>query len=618
MSRLTYREGDYCFLKEEYMVTTAISKLTRYEDAEEQGLFLRLPVAIGQTVYTNYSMQGWYCRSNNRPYEAEVVYIGLNNCEESGGGYINISFKGKASKYLAGFDEINKSSDVTAESSASGANVSSTGSSSALDGQAAGSAMGKFQELLNFLTVKFTPVYESSCAKLSEPIASLKKTFGDVFGDIQTLSQPLLAYLSGDFLNGIISWVDASSTILAGLLDSFNMVFSDIWNIALYPILEKLVTEWLPSYSEFSTKVAETTSQLYLEMKNLFDTIWNDAGAPLLESLTSMFIDFMAILNQFWTEWGEPIFTNLQTAFSTTGDILSTLWEDTLKPVFDDWMVLFDELWTEHMEPLVQNFMDFVGELVNGGLEIYNSFIAPIVECLVEVLGPVFKSVFGVIGEVVSTCFGGIFDFLNGIITALKGVVQFITGIFTGDWDKAWTGIKNIFKGVFDSLVGIIKIPLNLIIGAINGLLKGIVKGVNTATKAINTLSFKVPDWVPVIGGQTFGFKIPELTAPQIPKLWQGGYVKKNTPQLAMIGDNRHQGEVVAPEDKLTEMAMSAVRAASGNDYSLEILKVLKEILVVLKSLDLDIVIDGKKLKDIIVEKINQHTRQTGVCEIII
>lgn len=78
-----------------------VCKLADYEDAEEQGLLLRLPVAIGQTVYTNHSMQGWYCRSSKRPYEAEVVYIGLNHCEESGGGYINISFKGKKGYMLS-------------------------------------------------------------------------------------------------------------------------------------------------------------------------------------------------------------------------------------------------------------------------------------------------------------------------------------------------------------------------------------------------------------------------------------------------------------------------------------------------------------------------------------
>lgn len=163
-------------------------------------------------------------------------------------------------------------------------------------------------------------------------------------------------------------------------------------------------------------------------------------------------------------------------------------------------------------------------------------------------------------------------------------------------------------------MIGIARQPINIVIDSINGMISGIVSGVNSVIRAVNTISFDMPDW---LGGGHVGFNLKEFTAPRIPKLAEGGFVKKNTPQLAMIGDNRHQGEVVAPEDKLTEMAMNAVRTAQGNDYSAEILKVLKDILAVLKTLDLDIVIDGKKLKDIIVEKINQHTRQTGVCEII-
>ena len=57
--------------------------------------------------------------------------------------------------------------------------------------------------------------------------------------------------------------------------------------------------------------------------------------------------------------------------------------------------------------------------------------------------------------------------------------------------------------------------------------------------------------------------KLPRIDW-EIPALAQGGFVKPNTPQLAMIGDNRHQGEVVAPEDKLQAMVDEAVLRASG------------------------------------------------------
>lgn len=135
--------------------------------------------------------------------------------------------------------------------------------------------------------------------------------------------------------------------------------------------------------------------------------------------------------------------------------------------------------------------------------------------------------------------------------------------------------------------------------------------------RSVNKLSFKVPNWVPGIGGEDFGFHLPEADFSKIPYLAQGGYVKPNTPQLAMIGDNRHQGEVVAPEDKLLDMAQKAAAMASSAELLAEAISILKQILKILETLDLDIQLDGKSLKKYVVDKINEHTKQTGKCEII-
>ncbi len=101
-----------------------------------------------------------------------------------------------------------------------------------------------------------------------------------------------------------------------------------------------------------------------------------------------------------------------------------------------------------------------------------------------------------------------------------------------------------------------------------------------------------------------------------IPKLAQGGYVKPNTPQLAMIGDNRHQGEVVAPEDKLLDMARKAAEMAGGSSETSEIIALLKQILIILKSLDFEIIMDGEKVTKKIVKIINDITLSTGVCPV--
>jgi hypothetical protein len=110
--------------------------------------------------------------------------------------------------------------------------------------------------------------------------------------------------------------------------------------------------------------------------------------------------------------------------------------------------------------------------------------------------------------------------------------------------------------------------------------------------------------------------KIPGVNIKgKLPTLAQGGYAKKNTPQLAVIGDNRHQGEVVAPESKMLEMAKQAASMVGGSRDA-EIISLLKQILAALNALNLVATIDGNSAKKLIVKLINEHTRATGVCEI--
>lgn len=112
--------------------------------------------------------------------------------------------------------------------------------------------------------------------------------------------------------------------------------------------------------------------------------------------------------------------------------------------------------------------------------------------------------------------------------------------------------------------------------------------------------------------------KIPGVNIKgRVPYLAQGGYVKKNTPQLAVIGDNRHQGEVVAPEDKLLQMARQAA-AMSGGGTSPEVLELLRAILKAIEALEFEVYLDGKSIKKRVVDLINANTTATGVCELIV
>lgn len=130
-----------------------------------------------------------------------------------------------------------------------------------------------------------------------------------------------------------------------------------------------------------------------------------------------------------------------------------------------------------------------------------NAFIGGIKNTFVQG----FNFISGYLGSV----FGGIVQNFNNFFNAGKrifnGFIDFVTGVFTGNWEQAWNGVVNIFGGIFDGIVAMAKAPLNLLIGLINGMIGG-----------LNNI--KLPKWVPGIGGK--GIDIP-----QIPYLATGGHL---------------------------------------------------------------------------------------------
>lgn len=537
-------------------------------------------------------------------------------------------------KSLAGFDQINKLTEPTDDSSDSSGSTGGTSSgigSVDLVPDVSGStsnatsaisdfvnkAKKELDKLRKWSVSTFSPSMSKIWDGLTKNTDTAKKNLTSAFNDIKALGPPLLNYFNGPFTNYLVTWVDTNGSILNGLFDSFNTVFSDVWNKAAYPILANFVSVGLPMLTDFASQTLSLNGTIFDTFKASWNSLWSEGVSPAIESISNVWIGLVNTMAGAWNEWGEPIFTGIKAAVKTTGDVFLDIWNNMLQPVWENALDVIDRVWSEHLQPLLANFLDFVGEVVTCATTIYNNFIAPVVGFLSELLGPIFIAIFDSIGNKVGVVVGTIADLMNDTITVFKGVIQFIKSVFSGDWEGAWNGIVTAFDGIFSGIADIAKGPINMVIGLINGLLSGMQRGINAVVKGVNKLSFKVPNWVPGIGGEDFGFHLPEADFSKIPYLAQGGYVKPNTPQLAMIGDNRHQGEVVAPEDKLLDMAQKAATMASSTELLAEAISILKQILKILETLDLDIQLDGKSLKKYVVNKINEHTKQTGKCEII-
>lgn len=158
-------------------------------------------------------------------------------------------------------------------------------------------------------------------------------------------------------------------------------------------------------------------------------------------------------------------------------------------------------------------------------------------------LANVFSSAFNNIVENVSSAW-------NRIKYHFTQVIDFVKNIFAGEWGKAWENVKNIFANIFGGLVGLAKQPINAIISLIN-----------KAFSAIGSVSVSIPDWVPGMGGQTFGFEMP-----QIPMLANGGIVTK--PTTALIGEGA-ESEAVLPLSKLESLLADHSSSAGSSNITI-------------------------------------------------
>lgn len=130
----------------------------------------------------------------------------------------------------------------------------------------------------------------------------------------------------------------------------------------------------------------------------------------------------------------------------------------------------------------------------------------------------------------------------------LKGLITFLTGVFTGDWKKAWNGVLDILKGVW-----------NLIVGTIEGAINFIIDGINLLISAMNTLHIDIPDWVPKYGGGKFGINIPLVSRVALPRLASGAVIPPNREFMAVLGDQKSGTNIETPLSTMVQAFKQAM-----------------------------------------------------------
>lgn len=231
------------------------------------------------------------------------------------------------------------------------------------------------------------------------------------------------------------------------------------------------------------------------------------------------------------------------------------------------------------LQKIGQRFADF-WKTVQPQLEPFINLVKEVASYLKETLEPVFKIVWKAAGDYVVKFFDDVSVIIDGVLGVFEGVITFLTGVFQGNWEKAWNGIVQAVGSIFGTLESLVKTPLNAVINL-----------VNKAIGAINKISVDLPS---AVGGGHIGFNIP--TIPTLAKgtdYWQGGIVQISEKGGEIV--DLPTGSRVYPHDESVRIA----RQDGRKNYSIAIAK-LADSIVVREEADID------KIAEAIVKRIEQ------------
>lgn len=334
---------------------------------------------------------------------------------------------------------------------------------------------------------------------------------------------------------------------------SFIQKFTDKWN-KLEPATQKTIVKF--------GMVAAATGPVLLgfgKVSTGIGTLVSDTGkiGRVLKKLTGE-SGFSGLAKVMTGPFG------IAAAAVVTAAVLVYQNWDKIGPIIQKIGQRFADFWNT-VQPQLQPFIDICMEI--------GSYLK-------DILLEVFKTVWQAAGDIIVAWFDQVSEVIDNVLGIFEGIITFLTGVFQGNWEQAWTGIVQAVGSIFGTLEALVKAPLNAVINL-----------VNKAINAINNISVTLPD---VVGGGHIGFNIP--TIPTLAKgtdNWQGGIVQISEKGGEIV--DLPSGSRVYPHDESVQMA----RQEGKKSLSVTIAK-LADSIVVREESDID------KIAEAIIRKIEE------------
>lgn len=392
--------------------------------------------------------------------------------------------------------------------------------------------------------------------------AGIRKVVNSILSDNEKLSNTI---------DGI--WAGLGSAfepLISGLVQGFANVLNYALAIAKAITGINLIAK---ANQKLASKNSSSSSNLasFDKSEVLNKSSGNSTDTYLKEiELNEKLLGLVQKIKSTLASYGDAIIPSLQRMWSSFKSIFGSIAVIVLDAV-NDVLIIFEPAITWIFSSLAGVFEKLAewlsNEEIKEGLTTIATLILAVVAAitLFNVVSAVASGILALLSSplviiaaliaVLITCFGDWGAVIDDVQLILSGLMDFITGVFTGNWKQAWNGIVQIFAGAWNGLIDIVQSVLNGITWAINKVIDG-----------INSLMSKIPDWVGLSNWTIDRLTPFDITGYKyIPQLANGAVLPPNKPFIAQLGDQTNGRNLEAPEDLIRQIVREESGAGGGN-----------------------------------------------------
>lgn len=318
---------------------------------------------------------------------------------------------------------------------------------------------------------------------------------------------------------------DSGQQLTANLIQIFSDVFLSVSAIAAQfadDILHLLLDPFVNNQDDIATAV-----QGIIDVLAVFSGTVSDIVGQVGSGFNALYSNYIS-----------PFVSNFTDGVSDLLGAFLEFWNNNMQPVLAEWATMFDDTFQSHLKPMIDAFMELLGVLIEYIQLFWDNYLKAPLQWIIENVLPMLQPILEDLGKQVKLAVDIIADVITTMIKVIKGVFAILGDLIRGDWKKLWEDAKQIFKDIVNGILSIAETMAN-----------GLVDAINRMVQSINSIKFDVPDWIPGLGGKSFGgFNIPEVPRVTLPRLANGGITTGAT--LAEIGEAGR--EAVLPLEKNT------------------------------------------------------------------